>query len=245
MSKTIVAGRILFGAALIGLGVEPFVTGHPPAALVPLQHPLPAWLAILFGTGLVAAVLATIRRDWGAARLVVVAFPILVLLVSQLPDLASAPRDPTKWSGVFQVAAFGAAALLLVRPIIGRMLFAAALTGFGVHHFMYAKFIASLIPGWIPGPLFWAYLTGTAFCAAAVSSLTGKELRVAGYGLFAMFASWVLVLHLPRIMTGPAKEAEWSSGLVALAMAGAGLLLSQSSAPAPQAVQAPEFASQS
>ena len=40
---------------------------------------------------------------------------------------------------------------------------------FGAQHFMYASFIAFLIPAWIPGHLFWAYFTGTAFIAAGLS----------------------------------------------------------------------------
>jgi uncharacterized membrane protein len=243
MSKTLLAGQMLFGTALIGLGIEPFVTGHLPSALVPLQQPLPPWVAMLLGGALVASVVATARKKWRAAPMVVVTFPALVLLATQLPDLARSPRDPTVWSGVFQVTAFVAAALLAGNPSIGRMLFAAALVGFGVHHFMYAGFIASLIPAWIPGPLFWTYLTGVAFCAAAAASLSGKATRPAGYGLALMFLSWVLVVHLPRIMADPAKEAEWSSGLVALAMAAAGLLLAQSPESQPRTVRAPEFAS--
>lgn len=228
MSKTSLAGHILFGAALIGLGAEPFVTGHLPAALVPLRQPLPPWITVILGGALIATVLATIRPQWIIAPLLVIAFPALVLLTTQLPSLIRAPSDPTVWSGVFQVTAFVAAALLPVRPASGRVLLAGMLVGFGVQHFMYAGFVASLIPAWIPGPLFWTYATGVAFCVAAVSALTGKSMRIAGYGLFGMFLSWVLVLHIPRIMAEPGKETGWSSGLVALAMAGAGLLLAES-----------------
>lgn len=228
MSKLFTAGRIMFGAALIGLGAEPFVTGHLPAALVPLRAPLPSWVAMLLGGLLVAAVLATFRKEWTPAPLALVAFPALVLLASQLPGLARAPSDPGVWSGVFQVVGFLAGTVLMVRPGTGRIILAAALMVYGIQHFMYSAFVASLVPAWIPGRFFWAYATGLAFCGAAVSALTNLASRIAGIGLAIMFGSWVLVLHLPRISADPGKETGWSSGLVALAMAGVGLLLAGS-----------------
>lgn len=66
---------------------------------------------------------------------------------------------------------------------------------------------------------------GAAFIAAAVSALSARHLRLSGSLLCAMFLSWVVVLHIPRIAAAPGIETRWTSGFVALAMAGIGLLL--------------------
>ena len=61
----------------------------------------------------------------------------------------------------------------------GRFLIAISLVVFAVQHFMYARFVATLVPAWIPARLFWAYFTGVAFVAAAVSIATKRMLRLA------------------------------------------------------------------
>ena len=75
---------------------------------------------------------------------------------------------------------------------------------------MYAAFVASLVPAWIPGRLFWAHAAGLAFCGAAVAALTNLASRIAGVCLSIMFGSWVLILHLPRIAADPGKETAWA-----------------------------------
>jgi uncharacterized membrane protein YphA (DoxX/SURF4 family) len=129
------------------------------------------------------------------------------------------------------VVALGAGALLRSPyRTAARVTLAGALAGFGVHHFMYPSFIASLIPAWIPGPLFWAWATGAAFVAASLSALLGRYTRLAGTLLSVMFLCWVVVLHTPRILARPGVELGWTSGFVALAMAGASLLLAEPAA---------------
>ena len=42
---------------------------------------------------------------------------------------------------------------------------------FGAQHFMYAAFIATLIPAWIPFHLFWVYFTGAGFIVALAGDI--------------------------------------------------------------------------
>jgi hypothetical protein len=62
---------------------------------------------------------------------------------------------------------------LVVNPaipkLIGKSFYGLALIVFGVQHILYASFIASLIPTWIPGSHFWSYGTGLALIAAGTS----------------------------------------------------------------------------
>jgi hypothetical protein len=43
---------------------------------------------------------------------------------------------------------------------------------FGLDHFLFLRFIAWLVPPWIPWHLFWAFFFGCAFLAAGVSTAT-------------------------------------------------------------------------
>jgi uncharacterized membrane protein len=228
MNRLSAAGRVVFGTALIGLGLEPFLTGHLPASLVPFKSlVLPGFVACGVGGLLVlATIAATAFPRFQVAPLLLAAFPALALATVHIPRLVGEIQNPNLWSGVFQVVALLAGALLLrERPAAGRLVLGAALAVFGIQHFMYPRFIASLIPQWIPGRLFFAWATGAAFVAASVSALLEKYIKLSGSLLCAMLLSWVVVLHIPRILAGPGIETQWSSGFEALAVAGVGLLL--------------------
>jgi uncharacterized membrane protein YphA (DoxX/SURF4 family) len=94
---------------------------------------------------------------------------------------------------------------------------------------MYAPFIAALIPAWMPGHLFLAYFTGTAFIIAGLAILAGYGARLGAIGLGIMFLSWVVVLHAPRVAAALHKEGEWTSAFVALAFSGASFIVARSS----------------
>jgi uncharacterized membrane protein len=101
---------------------------------------------------------------------------------------------------------------------VGRVLFAATLVVFGAQHFVYSAFLATLIPAWLPWHLFWEDLVGAAFIAAAAALATNIAARVAALLLGTMFALFVLVLHLPRVVAAIGSRDQWTSGLVAVAM---------------------------
>jgi uncharacterized membrane protein YphA (DoxX/SURF4 family) len=96
---------------------------------------------------------------------------------------------------------------------------------FGAQHFMYAAFIATLIPAWIPIHLFWVYFTGTGFIVAGLSIVAGVLAPVASIALGLMFLLWFLLLHSPRVLANPRNGDEWTSAFVALAVSGGSFIL--------------------
>jgi uncharacterized membrane protein YphA (DoxX/SURF4 family) len=108
---------------------------------------------------------------------------------------------------------------------LGRSLFAISMVVFGAQHFMYAGFIATLIPAWIPVHLFWVYLTGTGMIVAGFSIATGILASLASMSMGLMFLLWFLLLHAPRVAASPRNGDEWTSALVALALSGGSFLL--------------------
>jgi hypothetical protein len=99
-------------------------------------------------------------------------------------------------------------------------LFAMSSVVFGVTHFLIPRVIASLVPAWISGGLFWAYFFGTAFIAAGVTIATKWMARWGAFWLGIMFLLWFLFLHAPRVVIHPRAPAEWSSAFIALGMCG-------------------------
>jgi len=127
-----------------------------------------------------------------------------------------------------------------MRKTLGRTLMAISLVVFGVQHFIYGGFVATLVPAFMPGRLFWAYFVGVAFMAAAIGILVEMLARPAATMLGVMFFLFVLLLHIPRIIGAPSDGNEWTSGFVALAMCGGAWILA-SAAPLEEREKADPF----
>jgi uncharacterized membrane protein len=123
---------------------------------------------------------------------------------------------------------------------IGRIFVAISLVVFGVQHFIYGGFVATLVPAWMPRQLFWAYFVGVAFFAAAAGILYKLMARAAATMLGVMFFLFVVLLHIPRIVGNSANGDEWVSGFVALAMCGGAWILA-SAAPLEEREKADPF----
>jgi uncharacterized membrane protein len=245
MHGTFTPGRLLFALSMLAFGIEHFVQARFGAGLGPpfiLGRPL--WLcfmgAILLLTG---ASLPAPRQARAGATLLGVVF-LLYGLGFYAPKLVANLHDPGPWTSLFEVLALCGAAFALagnlptewpqsvsressedMTSIVGRGLFAAALVVFAVQHFMYAKFVATLVPAWIPAHLFWAWFVGAAFLASAIAIATKIQIRLAGTSLGTMFLLWVLLLHAPRVIAASHNGNEWTSMLIALAMSGASWII--------------------
>jgi uncharacterized membrane protein YphA (DoxX/SURF4 family) len=124
--------------------------------------------------------------------------------------------------------------------MIGRLFVAVSLVVFGVQHFIYGGFVATLVPAFMPGRLFWAYFVGVAFFAAAVGIFVEMLARPAATMLGVMFFLFVVLLHIPRIIGKSSDGNEWTSGFVALAMCGGAWVLA-SAAPLEEREKADPF----
>jgi hypothetical protein len=194
---------------------------------------------VLFATGL--GIAADFRPFLMAILLGL--FFLLCVLVLFVPKAVASPLDLNIRTCFFEELALGASAFILAgclqkeepnfargrRPLdsaidklvaSGPYLFAVSSIVFGITHFLILRFIASLVPAWLPGGLFWAYLTGAGFIAAGISIATGVMARWGAFWLGIMFLFWFLFLHAPRVATSPHNPAEWSSALIALGMCG-------------------------
>lgn len=114
----------------------------------------------------------------------------------------------------------------ILTTTVARILFAVPFGIFGLLHFMGGQNMTGMVPSWIPGGVFWVYLTGLALLAAAVSIIIQKKAKLASLLLSAMLGIFVLTIHLPGAM-GAANEMammmSMSSLLKDMALAGAAL----------------------
>jgi uncharacterized membrane protein len=127
-------------------------------------------------------------------------------------------------AGLFTVRHELSAGLRLQTVIpLGRVFVATALAVFAAEHLAGPRFLMELVPPWIPGRLFWAYLVGVALLAAAVSFILQRHLRLSATLLAIMFLSFVLLIHLPNVVANPTDRILWAVCLRDLSFAGGAL----------------------
>jgi uncharacterized membrane protein len=248
MEGLIKTGRILVSVAMVVFGVQCLLFAS--GAAWPL--PGPPWtqghagFACLVGFGFLITAIG-IALPWQgrlAANLLATGMLLRALILS-LPKLLEHLHDPGGWTTTFEIVALSGAALVIAGTIpvkftstptprrnavdvimmIGRFMFAVSLVVFGVQHFMYAEFVGTIVPAWIPWHLFWAYATGAMFFVAAFSLMINRMVLPVAGALAAMFLLWVVVLHTPRVAHALHSGNEWTSAAVALAMGGAALVI--------------------
>ena len=266
MNRSFHFGRAIFATAMAGLGVQCMLRGNAVPALEPVAGssslPLIGWITGLVLVAAAGAILLHSTAYYGAAA--IAALLLLWVLLLHAPALAAAPTNGGEWTGAFETLALSGAAVLLFglmkiaagyerepEPIarravtIGRLMYGVSMPAFGVLHYIYIAYVASVIPGWIPAHVFFGYATGAAHVASGLSIVTGILSRIAAYCTAAMFGTWVLIVHLPRVFANAHGASEWTSMLIALGMCGGALLIASalSNIPNPSATGAESLSS--
>ena len=90
---------------------------------------------------------------------------------------------------------------------------------------MNSRFTASFVPGWIPFKEFWAVATGVGHLAAGIALLSGMKARLGVLLHAAMMGSFVVLLHLPRVIANPDQHVEWIMLGISSALTGAAILI--------------------
>jgi uncharacterized membrane protein len=97
--------------------------------------------------------------------------------------------------------------------VLGPVFVAAALAEFGAEHLTDATGLSQMVPAWMPVRLFWAYFVGFALFAAATSFVLKRYVRVAAALLGIMFVLFVLMIHVPEVVTNPKDRFTWAVAL--------------------------------
>ncbi len=97
----------------------------------------------------------------------------------------------------------------------------------GVQHFLFAPFVMTLIPSWIPFPEFWTYAAGGLLTLSGVCLITRFKRRIVLRLSAFMIFSWVLIIHIPRAFFTVRNINEWTALFEALAFASLLYILSR------------------
>jgi uncharacterized membrane protein len=220
-------GRIVFGAAMIALGLfcfrgDFFYTWSG----IPAGLPARAEFSYANGVFLIAVGLGVMIDRWVRGAALALAALWLLYTACHVPRFLESWRPYL--GQIAEPLGLASCALVLAargprdpRASIGRVGFGGCLLLYGAVHLLYPQVVADFIPSWIPARLFWAYFTACGFVAAGLSVLSGILIRTATVLVAVMFTSWVVLLHVPRLLAALADAHEWATVFVALAFAGA------------------------
>jgi uncharacterized membrane protein len=253
-------GRVFYAIALIGIGVQHFIFADFIPVMVPVW---PAWIpgrpfwAYVAGAALIAAGAAIIFDIHARTVAALAGTAILVLVaIEHVPvQLSGSPGHLGVWTNAFKALTMGGGAWVVALSLgiagapskrtsgitrhletlmpFGSFFLAITMIVFGIDHFLYIAFVASLVPSWIPGAFFWTYFAGVALIAAGLAMIVGIQARLASLMLGIMIFLWLLLLHIPRAIADPhsLKGNEWTSVFEALAFSGIAFILAVQSPP--------------
>ncbi len=248
-------GNWFYGIAIVVYGIQQlwyanFRTVQLPEwqSYLPL---LPAW-AYLTGLGLIVAGAAIIsgRKAKEASLILGCAFLLLFLLVQIPYEIFSDPNSSLHlgvWTNALKGLALSGGAFVMAgsfttnnsRPSpffklseklipFGPLFFSITMISFGIAHFLYSEGVSTLVPSWMPDPIFWTHLTGVVLIGSGFA-IALKIRRGAIALLFSIVLFiWVFSLHLPRAVHEPyaSRGNEVSSCFDALAFCGIALVIS-------------------
>ena len=235
-------GHAVFAAALMALGIltvikANFVAVWQPGPKVASAHGLLvyacAFICVASGIGLLW------RRSAAPAAGVLAVFSLLWLLLVRVPGISKAPAVEGSWFASGETGVMLVAAWILYTWFstdgekrrfgfasgdsglrIARVLFGLSLIPFGVGHFVYLRDTASLVPGWLPWHVAWAYFFGCTFIAAGLAVIIGVFARLAA-GLSAVqMGMFTLLVWVPIVVALPfSKDTfQWSETIDSLAL---------------------------
>lgn len=239
------AGRWAFAVCIIGLaGQQLYYSDLRPVFVPAWATPIPghALLAFLFSVILIGTA-TTLFLDRGirTAMLLLGGLLLALFLFSFVPyELLVDPkgREIGAWNNALKDLMLSGSAFIIAgsirdaKPVkalvpMGRIFYSIMLVIFGIEHFLFAGFVRSLVPAWIPGDLFWTYFAGVALIGSGTCILLGIKVKLVSMLLGVMVFIWFLILHIPRAVVAPASDYgnELSSVFESLGVSGIAFVL--------------------
>lgn len=224
-------GHAVFAATMIGLGILSLIQGNFVAGWDPVPNGVPAHEVLVYLCALIslASGLGLLwRRTATPAVRLLLASLLLWFVLFRAPDIFLAPNFGVFWSAVDTAVMVAAAWVLYTwfaadwdRQRLGfaagdwalriaRVLYGLALIFFGAAHFIDLKDTVSLVPGWLPWHVAWAYFTGSTFIAAGVAVLVGVCARLAAVLVAFQIGMFTLLVWIPIVAAGSKDSFQWS-----------------------------------
>ena len=247
-TRIIRTGRQFYALGVIAIGLQHFYNADFVAVIVPsfpASIPGRHFWSCVSGAGLILTGGAILIGKGARPAATLLGAMLLMLLVLRHIPVQTAGNFGSlgAWTNAFKILTLAGGAFAVAATLPGPEYpaadrhftmfgcFAMGLTCavFGIDHFVYTQFVATLVPSWVPGHMFWTYFCGAALIAAGAGMVLHIQARLASALLGSMIFIWLLVLHVPRALADPHGENgnEWTSVFEALAFSGIAFILAR------------------
>lgn len=243
------AGRWAFAICLIGLaGQQLYYSDLRPVFVPAWASPIPghALLAYLFSIILIgSAATLLVGKGMRTAMLFLGGLLLALFLFSYAPfELFVNPNGMQigSWNNALKELSIAGSSFIIAGTFpdapasgwisrvlvpVARFFYSIMLIIFGIEHFLFGEFVRSLVPGWIPGDLFWTYFAAVALIGAGVAIILRFKVKLVALLLGIMVFIWFLILHIPRAVVAPVTDQgnELSSVFESLGVSGVAFVI--------------------
>jgi uncharacterized membrane protein YphA (DoxX/SURF4 family) len=247
--RTILIGRGLLAIASAAVAILTVYGGASALLGESLPHWLPWRDVWVYGCAL-ALLASSVGLCFGRSAMVsalVIAAYYLLWALTCIPTVMKAPLSVLAWYGFCEAvtslvgpwilyilierrsSGLTGADLRAVR--VAQVLFGLTCIFYGGSHFAFAQYTAGMVPGWLPGRLEWAYLTGLGHIAAGLGIAVGVVPRLAALLEAAMMSLFGLLVWVPSFFMQPrpawagSPQGQWSELVVTLLLATSGWIV--------------------
>jgi len=243
------AGHVLFAVTLVGIGILGLIKNDFTVVWQPLSKSVHAREVLVFACALMSlgSGLGLLwRRTSALATRVLLVYLLLWMLIFIVPLLVRTLTVDVYWSAGKITAIISAVWVLYALFAsawdrqhlqfatgnsglrIARLLYGVALIPFGIAHFQYLKHTAEMVPGWLPGHVFWACFTGGAFIAAGIAVLIGLYARLAATLSALQMGMFLLFVWVPAMIKGPLNGFQWGEVVITWVLTAAAWVVADS-----------------
>lgn len=242
--RTVGLTQGLFALAAASLAIYSLVYGGsaPGLQLLPAWIPWRVWVYGPVLVLLAASLGLFFSRAAAASALAIGAYQVIWAAICTRP-IFSAPLGIGAWYGFVEALTALVGAWILYAMLrqqsrrsgtaidgehavrTAQVLFGLCCVFYGASHFAYADYTASMVPGWLPGRMGFAYFTGLGHIAAGVGIIVGILPRLAATLEATMMSLFGLLVWVPSFFAQPTPrwatppQNQWSELVVNLVLA--------------------------
>jgi len=247
--------RGLFAVASAGLAMLSLAYGG--SALI--GQTVSAWMPWVYGSALLV-LLASVGLCFSSTAVpsaLTIGAYLAIWALAGTPRIVVKPLSVDAWYGFCEALTSLSGAWILFAGLRGRprgsalpiaralavrtapILFGLTCVFYGWSHFFYAAYTASMVPGWLPFHLGFAYFTGVAHIAAGVGIIVGVVPRLAATLEAVMMSLFGLMVWIPSFFSQPRPgwatppQNQWSELVVTLLLAASAWIVAASFAHRP------------
>jgi uncharacterized membrane protein YphA (DoxX/SURF4 family) len=258
MDNLIKLGRLNYALGMAGLGSQHFYfPGFRPVFVPSWSQGMPDPQVLVYLSGfclIISSLFIIFNFKARETSLLLGSVLLLLFILVHVPFLIS--NNTTSlggWTDAFKILALSGGSFVIARSVpiskndldaklfkpleklipLGSIFFAIMLIIFGIDHFLYYQFVQTLVPVWIPFPLFWTYFAAIALIGSGISFIFRIKIKLVGILTAIMLFLWLIILHIPRAIAMPeaANGNELTSVFEALAFSGVALVIAFTSSP--------------